>query len=149
MNGDVCFDASVAVKWVLREDGTDVARRILADVLRGGQRIVAPPHLIAEVTSAVYRRLRIGDILLPEALERVSTFISIPIESVAPPALAPRAIQLASEFRWGYPYDTMYLAVGELLDCVVWTADRDFHRDAHPAYPRLRLLADQSASSNL
>jgi predicted nucleic acid-binding protein len=142
VNEDVCFDASVAVKWVLREEGTDAARRILADVLRGGQRIVAPPHLIAEVTSAIYRRLRIGEILLPEAIERMSTFVSIPIELVAPPALAPRALQLASEFRWGYPYGAMYLAVGELLDCEVWTADRDFSDDAHEKYPRLRLLSE-------
>jgi predicted nucleic acid-binding protein len=45
------------------------------------------------------------------------------------------------EFAWKYPYDAIYLAIGELLDCPVWTADEHFFADAHATYPRLQLLS--------
>ena len=103
---------------------------------------MAPPHASAEVANAIFRRLRFGEIDEEEARRRADRFTATPIRLVHPRGLIQRAIELGREFSWETPYDALYLAVGELIDCDVWTADGDFHRDAHRAYPRLRLLSD-------
>ena len=142
MNGVACIDASVAVKWVVVEDDTESALRFLRDLLVQATRLIGPLHLKAEVTSAIYRRLRLGELVEVDALGAVSEYEALPIELLDMPSLSRRAIELSLEFGLKYPYDAMYLALGELLDCEVWTADQAFHSDAHSRYPRLRLLTE-------
>ena len=146
MNHALCVDASVAVKWLLPEPDHQLADALLADAGARALRIVGPPHLTVEVASAIQKRVHRAELSLESAQARLRRFGVIPLRLAAPPALAPRALELCHEFGWSYPYDAFYLAVGELLDCEVWTADGPFHRDASSAYPRLRLLADFAAT---
>jgi predicted nucleic acid-binding protein len=74
----------------------------------------------------------------------VAEFQSIPLELLDLPGLSQRAVELGLQFGWKHPYDAFYLALGELLDCQVWTADRKFHGDAAPTHPRLNILSDFS-----
>jgi predicted nucleic acid-binding protein len=50
-------------------------------------------------------------------------------------------LRIAMQLKLKYTYDALYLALGELLDCDVWTADRQLWDAAHSAFPRLRLLS--------
>jgi predicted nucleic acid-binding protein len=144
MNGVICVDASVAVKWVLPEEESDKALALLDDALRAGRDVIGPPHLPIEVTSAIYKRLRLGEMRPEEARERLQAFSAIPADLVFPAGLAEKALDLAAELDWPYPYDAFYLAVGEILDCEVWTADEEFFGDAHTGYPRVRAIAAYS-----
>jgi predicted nucleic acid-binding protein len=142
VNGIVCVDASVAAKWVLEEPDRDRALALLIDARTIGTRIVGPPQFRAEVTSALTQRIFAGELPLPDAIAALNTFLATEVDVVLDDALYGQALRLASEFNWAYPYDAFYLAVGELLDCDVWTADGRFHRAAAQRYPRLRLLTD-------
>jgi len=146
MNSRVCFDASVAVKWLILEDFSELALSLLGEVLRGGGPILAPPHLQVEVSSALYKRVRTGDITLLEAQGRISNFSRIPVDLVYSEDLSRRALELALSFGWKHPYDAFYLAVGDMLNCEIWTADVVFHRDASVKHPRVHFLADYVAS---
>jgi len=146
MNGVICVDASVAAKWLLPEEASEQALTLVRDALAGGKGLIGPPHLPVEVTSALYKRLRQGEITLDEARERLQTFSEIPLDLVFPAGLLERALELSAEFAWPFPYDAFYLAVGEILDCEVWTADEEFHGDAQPNYPRLRLLSSYGST---
>jgi predicted nucleic acid-binding protein len=137
-----CIDASVATKWVVPEADSALALQLLEDSMDAGDSLVAPPHVLAEVVSAIYRRLRTGEVSQSETIERLAAFSAIPLEFANPEGLGRRAIELSVEFAWEYPYDAFYLALGELLNCPVWTADQDFFEDAHGMYPRLRLLSE-------
>jgi len=141
VNGVACIDASVAVKWVVTEDDTESAIRFLGELIRTQTRLVAPMHLTAEVTSAVYRRLRLGELIREEAEGAIAKFRSIPLELLNPPQISEKAIELGLEFGWKHPYDAFYLALGEIVDCQVWTADKTFHSDAAARYQRLTLLS--------
>jgi predicted nucleic acid-binding protein len=142
VNGSICFDASVVVKWLILEDHSELALALLGKVLRDGSAIVGPPHLPVEVTSALYKRVRAGELTLEEAQHRTSDFSEIPIDLVYSDDLSRNALALSLEFGWKHPYDAFYLAVGELLKCEVWTADVAFQSDAIERYPRIRLLRD-------
>ncbi len=145
MNHVVCVDASVAVKWVIPEDHSASALQLLDEAIEAGVQMVAPPHIIAEVTNAIFKRLRSGELDRDGALLRAASFAGIPLQLVHPQGLMEWAIGLSDDFSWDTPYDAMYLAVGELLDCRVWTADRLFYRDAHAAYPRVGRISDYRA----
>jgi predicted nucleic acid-binding protein len=142
LNHALCVDASVAVKWVVPEQDSEVALSPLDHAITSGTDLVGPPHLKAEVTSALYRRLRSGEMDEELAIGQANRFEEFPISLVAPSGLVAKAIVLSLEFGLKHPYDAFYLGLGELLDCEVWTADFDFHTHAGQAYPRLRLLAD-------
>jgi predicted nucleic acid-binding protein len=142
----MCIDASIAAKWVLEEPDSGLADSFLEDALRNKMRLAAPPHLLAEVTSAIYKRLRGGEISQEEALEGVDAIAAVSFDFPNPRGLYTKAVDLALEFNSKYPYDAMYLALGELLDCEVWTSDREFFDDAHVRYPRLRLLSEFTAT---
>lgn len=141
MSGAICVDASVAVKWLLPEEDSEAAMALLRDAITDGTKLVGPPHLGVEVTSAVYRRMRQGDITREEMERQLERFSSITIETVADRGLPGMAVALALEFGWPLPYDAFYLAAGILCECEVWTADRRFHRDAGERYSQLRLIA--------
>ena len=142
MNGTVCVDASVAAKWVLAELDSDRALALLRDARLTGTRLVCPPHLTVEVTSAIYKRVRQGLLDEDEGREQLGRFSRISLDLVSPPELAARAFDLGLEHGWALPYDSCYLAVALLLDCELWTADRLLYRDAHVRYPQTRFLAD-------
>jgi predicted nucleic acid-binding protein len=146
MNGAICIDASVAVKWLLPEKDSEKALALLEAALAAREDLTGPPHLPVEVTSAIHKRFRQGEITLVEARDRLQAFSRIPIDLTYPTGLAERALELAAELDWAYPYDAFYLAVGEMLDCDVWTADEEFYEHAHAGYPRLRLLSSYGES---
>ena len=145
MNGVVCVDASVAVKWLLEEQNSDLAEALLSEARSSATALHTPPQFDAEVTSALTQRVWLQELSLQEALEALRHFANIDVVSVLSSDLRERALELAAEFNWQYPYDAYYLAVGELLDCDVWTADGRFFRATRGRYPRVRLLSEYAA----
>lgn len=142
MSAALCVDASIAVKWLIWEEQSDLAIKLAQETRNLGDWLVGPPHLPVEVTSALYRRMREGDLTDYEAFEGAGTFAELPIEIVSPPALASKALELAAALDQRTPYDSFYLALGEILDCEVWTADERFYKLAQPNHARLHLLSD-------
>lgn len=52
------IDASVAVKWLIEEGGSDAARRLAAS----GENLHAPRPMASEVANALWRKARLGEI---------------------------------------------------------------------------------------
>ena len=133
-------DASVTFKWLVpdsAEEDVPAAKALLVDHMEGRARISIPALLYYEV----------GNILLfgrarppvEEALESLTDLFSIPLEVVSPaPASANAALQLASLHGLSY-YDATYVALAELLDCPLITADRRLAQRAS-ATGHVRLL---------
>ena len=144
MTNAISVDVSVAARGLLPEEERELALQLLQDALEADRSILGPPHLPVEVTSAVYKRLREDEVTLEEAQDLLDQFDTVPITIASPPGLARLAVELSRTFQWSFPYDAFYLALGEIMDCDVWTADSRFFDDAHDRYTRLRLLADYS-----
>lgn len=115
----IVIDASVALKWVLDEPGSDKAR-LLAE-----QALIAPSIWIAEAANSLWRRCRIGDITANDARVRLNELRTAPILPVDFEPLIDEALGLALEM--GHPvYDCIYLALALRHDTEVVTADRRF-----------------------
>lgn len=132
----IVIDASVALKWVLSETGSDAADSLL------DQDLMAPVLWLAESANVLWRRARIGNITAEQAIVRLSDLRKAPVASVAMEPHLERALRLATEID--HPvYDCLYLALALHHDTHVVTADRRFASVASLAglADRVRLLS--------
>ncbi|MEX2236268.1 MAG: type II toxin-antitoxin system VapC family toxin [Dehalococcoidia bacterium] len=143
----VCVDASVVVKWLLPEIDSAIAKALLRDCAKSDTELRAPTHLQFEAGSAVYKRLRAGDLTAQEADLALETLWQFELTLVPARSLASRALSIADQLKQKLPYDSFCLALGEIADCEVWTADARFHKAAASLYPRLKLLSGYQSLS--
>jgi len=115
----VVIDASVALKWVLDEPGSEAAAALRREEL------IAPGLWLAEAANALWRYVRLGQLTSEEAIVFLSELISAPIASLPMERHIERALGLGTEI--GHPiYDCIYLALALHYDTHVLTADRRF-----------------------
>jgi predicted nucleic acid-binding protein len=116
----VVVDASVALKWVLDEPGSDAAAALLNEDL------VAPALWLVEAANALWRRARRGEISRDEAMERLSELYNAPVTTTSIEDDLVAAGELANAL--GHPvYNCVYLALARRENTWVITADRLFH----------------------
>jgi predicted nucleic acid-binding protein len=115
----VVIDASVAVKWVVEEDGTAEAL-----TLRRGRRLIAPDLLIAECANILWKKVRRRELSRDEALLAARLLQGSDIELVPARASLEAATRLAIDLD--HPaYDCLYLVVAINRDCPFITADEN------------------------
>lgn len=142
VSGFVVVDASVAVKWLVREEHTDKALAILRAWHDEEVTPVAPHLLPFEVANALHRKVFRGELDVGDSTRLVSRLFESRLELHQPPGLHVRALQLASQLQQGAVYDAHYLALAERVGCELWTADARFYRAAGPAVDNLRWLGE-------
>ena len=112
-------DASVAFKWFALEDGTD---RALA-LLEGGEPIVAPDLILAEVCNAAWKSLRQGE-LTPAQYDAILDDIARPFSRLVPLDLLIRPAAALTRQLDHPVYDCLYLALADSERLPVITADQ-------------------------
>ena len=113
----IVVDASVVAN-VVADAGLDGAAARAA--LRG-QEVTAPDLLDVEVLAVLRKRWMSGDIDDARLAIAVDDLLDLPIERQPMSGLIRRAHDLRSNAT---PYDAVYVALAELLECVLLTADR-------------------------
>lgn len=112
-------DASVAFKWFVRENGSDLT----IDLLNSGVPMIAPDLVLAEVCNAAWKSLRRREID-PAQLDQIASDVAGPFQRLVPlDHLINRAATLAHQLD--HPvYDCLYLALAEAERVPLITADR-------------------------
>lgn len=136
----VVVDASLAVKLVLIEEDTETARRLWLDWTSSQTQRVAPALFVFESISAIrwniIRKLTsvaAADVAFQEFLEYAQD-----VQLLMPPTLHQRAWEIAKQLGQGQVYDSYYVALAEILDCELWTADDKLYRAALGVYPKVK-----------
>ena len=145
MTAALCIDASVAVKRLFAEIDSDKARSLLGGAAAAGQRLIAPAQFPVEVTSAVYKRVRSGHLSLDEAVARIGRLADMPVELVNPDGLREPALRIAAGANMKWVHDAFYVALAEIEQCDLWTADEQLHAAVRGTHPNVRLLSAYSA----
>ena len=116
-------DASVAVKWFLRESLHDQAGRLLDHV----ELLQAPDLMVAEVTNIAWKKCIRGEIPGSQA-QTIARAIRQSIPLLRPSAeLAEQALDIALALN--HPvYDCLYIACAEVTDGILITADEELCR---------------------
>ena len=142
MSGFVVVDASLALKWLVREVHTDKALAILR-VWQDEEVILAAPHLLPfEVSNALHKRVTRGELSVQGASDLIGNLIASQIELHQPWNLHGKALETASRFRQAGAFDAHYLALAESLDCELWTADENFYQSVRRDIGNVRWIGE-------
>ena len=142
MNGFVVVDASLAFKWLVREERSEQARALSRSWANEGIRTAAPHLMPVEVANALHRRVSRGELAVEDAARLLEYLLASGVELHETPNLHGRALELASHLRQGAVYDAHYLALAEALDCELWTADERFFRAAAAVAQNVRWVGE-------
>ena len=128
-------DASVAVKWVSEEPESLAAR----DLFAGGNRLIAPEHLLFEVANALRKKLARGAVTRVQATSAVLVTAQAFDELVETRPLLAKAVELAFDFNHAV-YDCIYLALALRERAPLITVDQRLLAVAQAAGIEARLL---------
>jgi predicted nucleic acid-binding protein len=132
------IDASIAVKWVVEEDGTPEAL-----ALRQRTKLIAPELLVAECANILWKKARRRELSTQEALLAARLLQGADIELLPGRSLLEAAARMAIDLD--HPaYDCLYLALAIANDCQLVTADERLLRKLGQG--RRRGLRDRAIS---
>ena len=133
----VVVDASVALKWVLEEEGAAEARAVAASEI-----MVAPDLWLIECSNVLAMKVRRGQITAVGSSQALDVLVSAPVRIMPTRGVIALAHGLALELNKS-AYDCLYLAVAVSERATMVTADAAFFRAASAvaAYaPHIRML---------
>ncbi len=115
------IDASVAVKWLVEEEGSDAAARLLA----GDDDLHAPHLMVSEVANALWRKARSGEIERSQVGASMAVVSEMPVRWSADEEVGADAVRLALALDRPV-YDCVYLALAHRIGAQLVTADIRF-----------------------
>jgi hypothetical protein len=118
-------DASVAVKWVLPEDDSELAE----DLVTSGAPLHAPAFIFVEIANVLWKRMRADGLGEAEATDLMARLRRAPLIVWQGEEPLPATLSLAKALDHAV-YDCAYLALALQLNAIYVTADRRFWRKA-------------------
>jgi predicted nucleic acid-binding protein len=119
-------DTSVAIKWVVREDGESAEADTRAALAILDNALIAPDFMAVEFGNVLWKKVRRNEIGADHArasLDILATMISF----LPTHGFAARALEIGLEL--GHPvYDCLFIAVAEAHGAPLITADRKLVR---------------------
>ena len=144
---DVVVDASLAIKWVLREEDSQVAKALLQTWKSEGVSVLAPGLFTSEVTNILHRQVVSAKLSYNDAQQLLKKLLSIGIifDFSDYEEISIRAMDFAHQFNLAAAYDAHYLALAEYYGCLFWTADA---RLFHAVSGKLPWIREMSSSTD-
>lgn len=122
MSALIVVDASVALKWVVTEPGSDEASRLLTRANDDSLSLIAPEHLLGEVGNGLRKRVAQGVLLADDAVAALDAIVALPLELIGGSDRWIRSLRAALD--WGVTtYDALYVLLALDLPAELITAD--------------------------
>jgi len=121
----VVIDTSIAVKWFIKESGSDKAVKLLEDYKDKRIKILAPEIICLELANALYFAARFEGKVLKEAL-RSFYCLNLSLAPLNEPFLQKSSL-FTQKFNIGI-YDALFIALAEKEKIPLITADKKHHR---------------------
>lgn len=115
----VVVDASVALKWVLHEEGSAAALGLQS------QSLIAPSYWLVEAANTLCHHVQTSRMTSEIAASKLRDLMNAPVASQSELDDLPRAIEIATRLKYAI-YDCVYLALALRHDTYVITADIRF-----------------------
>lgn len=142
-SSEVCVDASLAVKWVVKESYEEKAAMLLEKWQMAGAELIAPAFFEVEVDSVIRKKVAVRETLTESEGDAAFELLRrLPIKILNLPNQRQRAWALAKELNQSTIYDATYLALAELRDCEFWTADERLYNSMKDKLPFVKWLGN-------
>lgn len=138
----IVVDASLAVKWLVYEPLSDLARSFREQNLR---QLAGPDLLVLEVASAIVRRANVGLVAREDVSEILETWTAGHQSRMSVVRTTALRLRSATDIAVSISHplkDCLYLALAVELDCDLATCDAKFQAKAAPVHQRVRLLEE-------
>jgi predicted nucleic acid-binding protein len=116
-------DASVAIKWYLREEHSAEADRLLDPQ----NELSAPDLLISEIGNILWKRVLRGDISVKKAGGIFGELQAGVLQILPAESIAAEALDIACRTKRTF-YDSLYIAFAVRNDCKMVTADLKLYK---------------------
>lgn len=126
MSRSLVIDASVALKWVVTEPGSEEAALLLDELAAGTVVLLAPEHLVGEVANGLRKRVAQNVLTVEDAYAALDAIAHLELTFVGG---AGRWFPcLASAIEWGITtYDALYMLLARDFNAELVTADQRLH----------------------
>lgn len=140
------LDSSVAVKWLVPESDSEIARRVYSHWKRRQVEVLAPSLIFAEVANTLSKKVRRSELRAGHAAKLFGEFMRLGIPAVPVEQLIVEALDFS--LRHTHPvYDCLYLALAFRERCALLTADEKLYRKFNVTVNRtVRLLNEWSST---
>lgn len=137
------IDASVAMKWLVREPGNDAARALFDEP----DPLIAPDWLLIEAASTLWKKVQRSELLEIHAARHLADLPEFFSRLYPSAPLAEEALEQGFRLHHAV-YDCLYLALAHREAATLVTADEKFFRrlNAGGLADRARLLRYESGS---
>ncbi|MGH3768027.1 MAG: type II toxin-antitoxin system VapC family toxin [Pseudonocardiaceae bacterium] len=126
MSRSLVVDASVALKWVVTEPGSEQAASLLDEMAMGAVALLAPEHLIGEVANGLRKRVAQHVLTVEDACAALEAIAHLELTFVGGAGRWFRCLPAALE--WGVTaYDALYVLLAKDSGAVLVTADERLH----------------------
>lgn len=144
MSAALVVDASVALKWVVTEPGSDQANALLTDLAAGALSLTAPEHLVGEIGSGLRNRVAQNILSADDALTALDAVEALELELLGGSERWFRSLRAALDWQVT-TYDALYLLLALDLDAELVTADERLADAALTRSLPVRRLVSRSA----
>jgi len=142
---EVCVDASLAIKVVVSEAGSDKADALFDRWASEDIQLIAPAFFEVETDSILRQKASLRRELTADQAQRAfASLRALPINTKHSVEQRERAWEIASEFQFPTVYDATYLALAELSRCEFWTADEKLFKQVKDKLTFVKWLGDYS-----
>ena len=131
MRSLVCADANIAIKRVVHEPDSVLARALWAEWEVQQTIVIAPTLWAYEVTSVLRKLVHQGRLSPQLEQSTLTTAYQLPLSLRRPIGLHQHASELARRFNRPAAYDAHYLALAEMVGCPFWTSDERLFNTVH------------------
>lgn len=139
----VCIDASLALMWLLPAELNDQANAMRKKWDAEDVQLISAPLFNAEVTSVLREQVYFQKLLPEEGEEAFSLCLKMGVEIIRDSSrVQKKAWELAKKHDRPRTYDMQYLAVAEIEDCDLWTADKRLCNALAKKVPRLKYVGN-------
>jgi predicted nucleic acid-binding protein len=128
-------DASVAIKWLLPEENSEAAARLLS----GSWSLQAPDLLWAESGNILWKKWRREELAAEAVPDLIADLKRFPLRIYPSEPLCHLAWDVARRFSRSF-YDSLYVALSVSTSCSFVTADLRMYNALRGATPELNLL---------
>lgn len=134
----VCVDASLVMKWLVPEEGSEEALRLYEHWRKDDVQLLAPALLDFEVGTALRQKIVRG-LLNPDDLYLIHDFYRrLDLLLIHPMELIPKTLAIAASIGQPTVYDASYLLLAKEQGIDFVTADRKFYEAASPSFPTVK-----------
>jgi predicted nucleic acid-binding protein len=134
----LAVDASFTFRLVLPGPQQTGYHSLMSEWLAEGYRLIAPSLWAYEMTSALCKVVRFGELTPEEGGRALALAQALGVELVLPDEeLVRAAFEWTMRLDRAAAYDSFYLALAERLQCTLWTADRHLRNVVNQPWVRL------------